>query len=324
MRSCFLGQLNWMIKKYYECFIPKIKSSLKSEDQEIDKTKSIDSYLLPLAGKCLYKMEHWWNYEFCFGKHVKQYHIPQQGEIIQYFLGLYKEGETKFSLYPNYVSETYKSGTICDLTGKPRQIEIRYRCVNEVNFISQWKETSSCHYVLYIDTYLLCSHPAYKPQSETIDKLNCFEGPLYSLEDVKKLIEQRKLLESKEFESNPKSILYKETIDPDETEIFVKNNEYEVESNLFEDQQDQSDTQDFQMYTMNLDQALQFYKNLQENEYIDQDSITDIDEENKEELINLFKKELLKHMVKKLSEENDEDAIDPDTDEYQEKKQIKQ
>jgi len=187
----------------YVCYIPKTKEPIgeisEEKIKESDINKPIDSFLEPLGkSSCFYKFDSWWSYEFCYHKHVRQYHVGNDQKIeTSYYIGLYKDGESKFNSQNEYVSEVYGSGNKCDETGKSRQVEIRYRCAKDGNFISLWKEPSLCNYVLYFDTHHLCKHPKYKPEVEQLDHIICFEGPLYTFEEVSDKIEKRKLSNQK-------------------------------------------------------------------------------------------------------------------------------
>ena len=58
---------------------------------------------------------------------------------------------------------TYDSGTVCDLTGKPRQTQVRYVChAGGRHEVVSFQETSSCQYVIVVLSPLLCAHPDYR------------------------------------------------------------------------------------------------------------------------------------------------------------------
>ena len=89
---------------------------------------------------CLYGGMGWWKYEFCYGKNVDQYHEEAGGKRTVINLGHFnledhlswldahpikrpKEGDAR-----KQVSLFYSNGDICDLTRKPRQIEVKLKC----------------------------------------------------------------------------------------------------------------------------------------------------------------------------------------------------
>ncbi|PAV66749.1 hypothetical protein WR25_10492 isoform G [Diploscapter pachys] len=76
--------------------------------------------------------------------------------------------------YP-YFSVLYTQGTTCDLTGKPRTIEVLYICAqNEKARILSITETSSCKYEMIVMTELLCKHPKYKLTAKKDFEITCY------------------------------------------------------------------------------------------------------------------------------------------------------
>ena len=64
-----------------------------------------------------------------------------------------------------YLVQRLDSGTICDLTNRPRTIEIQYHCapgttVDRVNWI---KEVTTCTYLMMVQTPRLCEDSAFRP-----------------------------------------------------------------------------------------------------------------------------------------------------------------
>ncbi|KAJ1923461.1 Protein OS-9 [Tieghemiomyces parasiticus] len=73
------------------------------------------------------------------------------------------------SLYANdehaYLSQEWSGGTVCDVTGKPRVIQIQYHCVpDETEHIASVHEVAICNYVMVINTPFLCKDPAFRAQ----------------------------------------------------------------------------------------------------------------------------------------------------------------
>lgn len=102
--------------------------------------------LAPLDGKCLYFMSGWWSYSYCHNREVRQFHrLPPQKDnqwppeedpkALSYILGrvtdvtqppqdtegagLEVTGEMR------YLVQTLAHGTMCDLTGRPRKVEVQ-------------------------------------------------------------------------------------------------------------------------------------------------------------------------------------------------------
>ena len=47
-----------------------------------------------VQSKCAYRLEHYWTYELCHGKSLRQYHEERDGKNIkttEYFLGYYNK-----------------------------------------------------------------------------------------------------------------------------------------------------------------------------------------------------------------------------------------
>ncbi|KAF2675056.1 hypothetical protein BT63DRAFT_420290 [Microthyrium microscopicum] len=63
-----------------------------------------------------------------------------------------------------YLVHNLKGGTVCDLTGEERSIEVQFQCENiPTDRISIIKETSICQYRMVISTPRLCNDVAFQP-----------------------------------------------------------------------------------------------------------------------------------------------------------------
>ena len=179
---------------------------------------------------CLYGGMGWWKYEFCYGKKVDQYHEEAGGKRTVINLGHFnledhlswleahpikrpKEGDAR-----KQVSLFYSNGDICDLTGKPRQIEVKLKCkaadspstvslyllepkVNNrqqlhnlcpiiVNLLTNIKyNIQTCEYVLGVESPLVCDLlPHADPKTglfpvELVDNLGNLKEELDIIED---------------------------------------------------------------------------------------------------------------------------------------------
>ncbi|KAL2148908.1 hypothetical protein VTH82DRAFT_1594 [Thermothelomyces myriococcoides] len=156
-----------------------------------------------LEGQCMYYVSGWWSYSFCYGKNVIQFHalpgskptdppVPD-GSNQEYVLGRVQhnapsgsstdgaegEGQPKTLPPPNsqlqvkgdqrYLSQRLEDGTVCDLTGRPRTIEIQYHCSPgaTTDRIGWVKEVTTCTYLMVVYTPRLCSDVAFLPPKES-------------------------------------------------------------------------------------------------------------------------------------------------------------
>ncbi|KAF1996277.1 hypothetical protein P154DRAFT_498871 [Amniculicola lignicola CBS 123094] len=68
-----------------------------------------------------------------------------------------------------YMVQRLGLGTVCDLTGKDRKIEVQFHCnPQSMDKISMIKETSTCAYLMIIHTPRLCGDVAFHPPQENL------------------------------------------------------------------------------------------------------------------------------------------------------------
>lgn len=61
-----------------------------------------------------------------------------------------------------YLVQRWEGGTICDMTGKPRVVEVQFHCSTVgTDHIALLRETALCEYLLVIHTPRLCSEPLF-------------------------------------------------------------------------------------------------------------------------------------------------------------------
>ncbi|KAK5691522.1 Protein OS-9 [Elasticomyces elasticus] len=94
-----------------------------------------------------------------------------RGELVQ-------RGESR------YLVQRLDGGTTCDLTGKPRRIEVQFHCnPSTSDRISLIKETSTCAYLMVIQTPRLCNDVAFlPPQKDQPNEISC--APVIADEEV--------------------------------------------------------------------------------------------------------------------------------------------
>ena len=131
----------------------------------------------------------------CSGKRVRQYHRENDGSQTQHILGIYDKlantrrrktsvsttksnsNGTETSETTGVLTELYTSGSVCDITQKPRQATVTYRCseMEKFSVIESVEESAPCAYTINILTPLLCSHPDFRNShlSLNLAKLHC-------------------------------------------------------------------------------------------------------------------------------------------------------
>ncbi|KAM4702046.1 protein OS-9 [Discoglossus pictus] len=176
-------------KQNYECKLPAIAVKFQQEREENKEAYSglgISDLLRPMeAAPCLIKTKDWWTYEFCYGKHIKQYRMEDsevKGDILS--LGSYQSefdwnNETakasKHHRLKRYHSQMYVNGSKCDLNGKSRETEVRFMCEEGFgDYIARVDEPQSCMYVLTVHTTRICHHPFLRlPSNGSPQSIKC-------------------------------------------------------------------------------------------------------------------------------------------------------
>jgi protein OS-9 len=145
----------------------------RRETEETAEQVNITQLLEPLAsGPCLFHTAHWWTYEFCYKKELKQYHLEDgkiAGEVI--VLGVFAsefdwngpEVKTSAELRQRYHSQRYENGTACDITGNLRQSQVRFMCAEDAtvaanDYVVRVEEPATCTYIVTVRTSRLCAN----------------------------------------------------------------------------------------------------------------------------------------------------------------------
>ncbi|KAF1801263.1 hypothetical protein FB192DRAFT_1384941 [Mucor lusitanicus] len=173
------------------------KEESTQEETEQDVSKIIEKgleLLEPIGSNCIrfFTSTHqYWAYEYCHNQYVRQFHVERshdgkvekEQETASFFLGLYpglsKESlinadkkavaattkkdhaRVKTELKKNgdqrYLVQKWGDGSRCDLTEKPRTIEVQYHCdLQGQDRVSSFVELSTCNYQIIISTPRLC------------------------------------------------------------------------------------------------------------------------------------------------------------------------
>ena len=164
--------------------------------------------LKEMEDTCMYYVSGWWSYSFCYKKQVKQFHAKSGPGVPNYppiedqtshsfVLGKFQhddeESETESgssSKYAKastaelqtkgesrYLVQRLSGGTVCDLTGAERKIEVQFHCHPQSTDRIGWiKELTTCSYLMVIYTPRLCHDVAFQlPQFEETHSIQCRE-----------------------------------------------------------------------------------------------------------------------------------------------------
>ncbi|CAH8581729.1 unnamed protein product [Heterobilharzia americana] len=142
-------------------------------DGNFSTSESVASYLSNSAiyslfsmlneSDCLSVRKGWWTYEFCFRKHIIQYHDGSR-KTSETLLGVYDhdynwDNSSQIEDKPKYHSQFYINGSTCDLTGNHRKAEVQFVCTDTPQFyIVSVDEPETCVYLLKISTPNLCTN----------------------------------------------------------------------------------------------------------------------------------------------------------------------
>ncbi|XP_059478283.1 endoplasmic reticulum lectin 1 isoform X2 [Neocloeon triangulifer] len=124
-----------------------------------------------LDGKnCLTGGNGWWKYEFCYGQKVEQYHEEKDGRN-SIILGIFDLQRHRQWLQENphkkpkplgqrkQVSHLYSGGSFCEKVNKPRQVEVKLKCLEDSSSsaISLYLlEPRTCEYLLGVESTVIC------------------------------------------------------------------------------------------------------------------------------------------------------------------------
>jgi endoplasmic reticulum lectin 1 len=152
----------------------KIKTEKWREPQRMPFKPVMDAQIVKqfLKGEhCLVGGSGWWKYQFCYGKTVDQFHVDESGEKTVISLGVFdqdkhlkwiQEHPTKKPKPVDkrkFVSHLYSDGDACDLTGRPRHVEVKLKCkeADSPSVVSLYLlEPKTCQYVLGVESPLVC------------------------------------------------------------------------------------------------------------------------------------------------------------------------
>lgn len=185
------------------CYLPKVEkeksgkppmqhnvSNMIVETEKRVKQKTPDELLEILKGPCFIRQEGWWSYEFCYQKKFRQLHLEEDKVVQEFILGVYDPEATAafnqnlsdISTFKDprskdasqrYHAHQYTNGTVCDLTNKPRETEVRFVCSEPRAMISSITEISTCKYALTVQVPTLCKHPLFQEERPVWHTIDC-------------------------------------------------------------------------------------------------------------------------------------------------------
>ncbi|VDN08158.1 unnamed protein product [Thelazia callipaeda] len=178
----------------YLCTLPTIFTKTKKDDKTytgLSPAQLIQS--LYDNRICSYWLDLYWTYELCHGRYIMQFHEDREARNArtEYYLGNYGREQSKLDeksfdeFNPprhkinyedhSYYPVTYRQGTVCDLTGKPRTTTVMYMCkLDAKDQIYSFSETASCTYEMVVHTKHLCSHPSFQPLPTDDHEIVCY------------------------------------------------------------------------------------------------------------------------------------------------------
>ncbi|XP_006159087.1 endoplasmic reticulum lectin 1 isoform X3 [Tupaia chinensis] len=192
-------------KEKYKCILPLVTSGDEEEEKDY-KGPNPRELLEPLfkQSSCSYRIESYWTYEVCHGKHIRQYHeekeTGQKINIHEYYLGnmlaknllsekereaeeMDKSNEIPTKNIEGQMTPYYPvgmgNGTPCSLKqNRPRSSTVMYICHPESKHeILSVAEVTTCEYEVVILTPLLCNHPKYRFRASPVNDIFCQSLP---------------------------------------------------------------------------------------------------------------------------------------------------
>uniref|UniRef100_A0A452UD63 Endoplasmic reticulum lectin n=1 Tax=Ursus maritimus TaxID=29073 RepID=A0A452UD63_URSMA len=148
-------------KEKYKCILPLVTSGDEEEEKDY-KGPNPRELLEPLfkQSSCSYRIESYWTYEVCHGKHIRQYHEEKESgqkvNIHEYYLG-------------NMLAKNLLSEKDQEADEKEKSKEIPTKNIEA--------EVTTCEYEVVILTPLLCNHPKYRFRASPVNDIFCQSLP---------------------------------------------------------------------------------------------------------------------------------------------------
>ncbi|KAF7304786.1 PRKCSH domain-containing protein [Mycena kentingensis (nom. inval.)] len=194
----------------YICLIPKPLDTPEPEEEPEEDVTPAHSWSLLNPLTCLYHRQPWFTYSYCHNQEIRQFreiikartpgissgpHQPEEDPAWEaYTLGRAPQTGSELavpdpnaaaanlelaqSAHSRYLVQRWGDGTLCDKTGKPREVEVQFHCsMTTTDTIAFIKETKTCSYVLVVHTPRLCGVPGFKSSKDSTEQalISCRE-----------------------------------------------------------------------------------------------------------------------------------------------------
>ncbi|XP_027863390.1 endoplasmic reticulum lectin 1 [Xiphophorus couchianus] len=240
-------------KEKYKCLLPSLANGEEDDDKGYG-GPSPGELLEPLfkRSSCSYRIESYWTYEVCHGKHVRQYHeekeTGQKISVQEYYLGNMDQKSQSADTDQDEERENAKTasqtevptkniegqltpyysvkmgyGTPCTLKQNlPRSTSVLYVCHPEAKHeILSIAEVTTCEYEVVVLTPLLCTHPKYRFKSSPVNAIFCqaMEGSPLQPQRLTQLDKEQEELLKPPFSTN--ADIREEGVSPVREEAFT-------------------------------------------------------------------------------------------------------
>ncbi|OWA50142.1 putative Protein OS-9 [Hypsibius exemplaris] len=196
----------------FRCSIPDMVKPSDEKDKLVNlTTEAIEEALVPTESNrgCVNLITSgWWHYEFCFRKHVIQYHTEPSGVISKpvITLGIYSHSynwsnvsaKDALKKKDRYHLQYFANGTTCDLTGEQRQTRVKIYCDGSnwmTDHVESVREPESCVYEVIIFSKRLCAFPYFRKEDPAIGQIRCNPVATSSVKSDHLQIDQGKAVE---------------------------------------------------------------------------------------------------------------------------------
>lgn len=184
-------------------------ASADSADDPLDEKETPYGLLKNLLARevCSYRLDHYWTYELCHGRFLRQFHdssVMNKAKSQEYFLGRFSMSDfdkaeaefmAKIAKYKSegkklpsvivegvsmpYIEFNYTGGTLCNLNNRERITRVLYVCSeNAKHELHSVKEIFTCEYEAIVLSPILCLHEDFKVSQDKEHQIKCYPvGP---------------------------------------------------------------------------------------------------------------------------------------------------